>query len=238
MTGISISGQARSTTVAVGVIVVALLACKGQKPATEESTRDEANTEQAGARDEQNPSGCPGTNTVALSNLDAVNKKLVVPATISISKGIGWYQGMQGSGKTSKHAFVALASYDDVRLTSWGLDMPKDEGKVAVQIDFSSEFQEATTDEQKKVYASLSVPPGDYPPGRMLPKTVDVIVYVGGVSGGYSILSGDTSKFEGKGVLAKASDGELCGTFDITAPTGASAKGSFSVKVEKDLWAQ
>lgn len=200
-----------------------------------DKTAEKAGVEKAGVEKGAEASfKCDEKNAITISGTESVDKSLKLTAPFELKKTVGWLSGMQGAGKTTKHAYVGMANYDGFKLRkSFGFHAPSKPGEVLIQLDFSSEAKPAEIAVQKKVYAGLSVGPGEYKPGRDATKAFSVTVFNGAPNG-----HGVTSMATGKAVVTQATATHICGTLEAKNEKGLNVKGSFAVEIEKDMWAQ
>ena len=156
------------------------------------------------------------------------------PGAFELKKALAFISGMRYNAvSTAKHAYVAFANYD-VQLGLYTVDLPKEPGQIVIVVSFKTENLEVPFEQQMEAYAKMAVPTGTYEPAWMGEgKCFQVHYFVGGQEGGPSI-SGEGAS--GTATLTTSTPDKLAGTIDFTSAKGSTIKGTFNVKVEKDLW--
>jgi hypothetical protein len=176
-------------------------------------------------------SGVPKTNDiqVAFSENEQYN-----PGSFELKKTLGFISGIRYNAvSTAKHAYVALANYD-VQLGLYSVEPPQGPDQIVVVISFKTENQEVSLENQMESYGQMAVPTGTYSPGWMSEdRSFQVHYFVGGKEGGPSISGSGAS---GSAALTTSTPQRVIGRIDFTSPKGSTIKGTFNVKIEKDLW--
>jgi hypothetical protein len=176
------------------------------------------------------------TESKAASEISVVfsDKEQYKPGAFELKKAFGFISGMRYNAKsTAKLAYVVFANYD-ARLGLYDIDPPKEAGQIAIVVSFKTENKETTMQQQTEEYAKMKVPTGTFQPCWMGEgKCFQVAYYVGGQSGGLP-MSGDGAS--GTAGLTTSTPEKLSGSIDFTSVNGSTIKGTFNVKVEKDLW--
>lgn len=161
-------------------------------------------------------------------------EEMYTPGEFTHTHSIGFLSGMVFSGKTLyKIGYLVLANYD-VKLGSYMIEMPKEEGQQAILIKFKTKTVPTVMETNKADYAKLSLATGEQKQAPGDEAGFDVSYFVAGESGGPG-LSNSNSK--GTATLTTA-EGALCGSIDFTSPKGSTFKGSFNAQILKDLWAK
>jgi hypothetical protein len=177
------------------------------------------------------------TESKAASEINVVfsDKEEYKPGAFELKKAFGFISGMRYNAKsTAKLAYVVFANYDEAQVGLYGVEPPKEAGQIAIVVSFKTENKETTMQEQMEEYAKMEVPTETYPPCWMGEgKCFQVTYFVGGESGGPA-MSGDGAS--GTAGLTSSTPGKLSGSIDFTSVNGSTIKGTFNVKVEKDLW--
>jgi hypothetical protein len=175
--------------------------------------------------------GSKATNEISVVFSD---KEQYNPGAFEFKKAIGFISGMRYNAKsTAKLAYMVFANYE-VQLGLYGVDPPKEAGQIAIVVSFKTENKEIPFQQQMEEYAKMKVPTGTFLPCWMGEgKCFQVTYYLGGQSGGLSI-SGDGAS--GTATLTKSTPEKLSGSIDFTSVNGSTIKGTFNIKVEKDLW--
>lgn len=208
----------RVVAILISVLLVLAACGGGEKPAD--------TTKEAAA-----PAKAKGTNelTVVFSDQEQFN-----PGTFQLKKTMAYISGMRYNAKsTAKHLYVAFANYD-AQLGMYAVDVPKEAGQVVIVFSFKTANKEVPFEQQMAEYAKMQVPTGTYEPAWMGEgKTFQVHYHVGGQDGGPGI-SGDGAK--GTATLTTSTAERAAGTIDFISPNGSTFKGSFDVKIEKDMW--
>jgi hypothetical protein len=177
------------------------------------------------------PAKANGKNELAVVFSDQEQFK---PGNFELKKTMAYISGMRYNAKsTAKHVYVAFANYD-AKLGMYGVDVPKEVGQIVIVFSFKTANKEIPFEQQMAEYAKMAVPTGTYEPAWMGEgQTFQVHYHVGGQSGGPGI-SGDGA--QGTATLTTSSAERVAGTIDFTSPNGSTFKGSFDVKIEKDMW--
>ena len=175
--------------------------------------------------------GGKATNEISVVFND---KEQYNPGAFELKKAIGFIAGMRYNAKsTAKHAYVVFANYD-VGLGLYTVEMPKETGQIVIMVSFKTENKEIPLEQQMEEYAKMEVPTGTFEPSWMSEgKSFQVTYFIGGESGGPVMSDKGAS---GTAVLTTSSPEKLIGSIDFTGANGSTIKGTFNVKVEKDLW--
>ena len=162
------------------------------------------------------------------------DKEEYTPGAFELKKTIGFISGMRYNAEsTAKLAYVVLANYD-AQLGAYGVEPPKEAGQIAIVLAFKTDSKVIPFQQQMEEYAKMEVPTGTYQPSWMGEgKSVQVSYFVGGQSGGPAMSVDGAS---GTATLATSTPEKLSGSIDFTSANGSTIKGTFNVKVEKDLW--
>ena len=176
------------------------------------------------------------TGSKAASEITVVfsDKEQYNPGAFELKKALGFISGMRYNAEsTAKLAYVVFANYE-ARLGLYGVDMPKEAGQIAIVVAFKTDNKAIPMQQQMEEYAKMEVPTGTFQPTWMGEgKSFQVSYFVGGEDGGPGI-SGDGAS--GTATLTTSTPGKLSGSIDFTSVNGSTIKGTFNVKVEKDLW--
>jgi hypothetical protein len=156
------------------------------------------------------------------------------PGAFELKKALGFIAGMRYNAKsTAKLAYVVFANYE-AQLGLYGVEMPKEAGQIAIVVAFKTENKPIPMQQQMEEYAKMEVPTGTFPPSWMGEgKSFQVSYFVGGESGGPAISGTGAS---GTATLTSSTPEKLSGSIDFTSVNGSTIKGTFNVKVEKDMW--
>jgi hypothetical protein len=156
------------------------------------------------------------------------------PGAFELKKTFAYISGMRYNAEaTAKLAYIIFANYD-AQLGPYSVDMPKEAGQIAIEVAFKTENKVTSMQQQMEEYAKMKVPTGDFQPAWMGEgKSFQVTYFVGGESGG-TAMSGTGAS--GTATLTTSTPEKLIGSIDFTSVNGSTIKGSFNVKVEKDLW--
>ena len=176
------------------------------------------------------------TAAKAASEISVVfsDKEQYNPGAFELKKSLGFISGMRYNAEsTAKLAYVVFANYE-AQLGLYGVEMPKEAGQIAIVISFKTENKAIPMQQQMEEYAKMQVPTGSFQPSWMGEgKSFQVSYFVGGQNDGPGI-SGDGSS--GTAALTTSTPEKLSGSIDFTSANGSTIKGTFNVKVEKDLW--
>lgn len=176
------------------------------------------------------------TASKAASEISVVfsDKEEYKPGAFELKKVFAYISGMRYNAEaTAKLAYVVFANYD-AQLGLYGVDMPKETGQIAIVVSFKTDNKVIPMAQQMEEYAKMQVPTGTFQPAWMGDgKCFQVTYFVGGESGGPAI-SGDGAS--GTATLTTSTPEKLIGSIDFTSVNGSTIKGTFNVKVEKDLW--
>jgi len=176
------------------------------------------------------------TATKAAGELNVVfsDKEDYKPGAFELKKAFAYIAGMRYNAEaTAKLAYIVFANYD-AQLGLYGVDMPKDAGQIAIVVSFKTENKEIPMQQQMDEYAKMQVPTGTFQPAWMGDgKCFQVTYFVGSETGGPAI-SGDGAS--GTATLTTSTPEKLIGSIDFTSVNGSTIKGTFNVKVEKDMW--
>jgi hypothetical protein len=156
------------------------------------------------------------------------------PGSFELKKTLGFISGMRYNARsTAKHVYVAFANYD-AELGFFAVDVPKEPGQIVIVISFKTENRAMPLNQQMDAYAKMKVPTGTYPPGWMIEgRCFQVNYFVGGQEGGPSISGQGAS---GSATLTTSTSDRVSGRIDFTSPGGSTIRGTFNVRIEKDLW--
>jgi hypothetical protein len=176
------------------------------------------------------------TESKAASEISVIfsDKEEYKPGAFELKKAMGFISGMRYNAEaTAKLAYVVFANYD-AQIGIYGLDMPKEAGQIVIEVAFKTENKVTSMQEQMEEYAKMKVPTGDFQPAWMGDsKCFQVTYYVGGESGGMGMSGTGAS---GTATLTTSTPEKLIGSIDFTSVNGSTIKGTFNVKVEKDMW--
>ena len=156
------------------------------------------------------------------------------PGAFELQKTLGFISGMRYDAKsTAKHAYVAFANYN-VKLGLFSVELPQEPGQIVIVVSFKTEHKEVPFEQQMTEYTKMQVPTGAYQPGWMAEgRCFQVHYFVSGESGGPSISGQGAS---GTATLTLSTPEKVSGSLDFTSLKGSTMKGTFNVKIEKDLW--
>jgi hypothetical protein len=176
------------------------------------------------------------TAAKAASEISVVfnDKEEYHPGAFELKKAFGFISGMRYNAEaTAKLAYIVFANYD-AQLGPYSVDMPKEAGQIAIEVAFKTENKVTSMQQQMEEYAKMKVTTGDFQPAWMGEgKSFQVTYYVGGESGGMGMSGTGAS---GTATLTTSTPEKLIGSIDFTSVKGSTIKGTFNVKVEKDLW--
>lgn len=156
------------------------------------------------------------------------------PGAFELKKTLAFISGMRYNAEsTAKLAYVAFANYD-AELGLYSVEMPEEPGQIVIIVSFKTENKEIALEQQMDEYAKMKVPTGIYEPAWMGEgKCFQVNYFVAGQSGGPSISDQGAT---GTATLTTSTSGKVKGSINFTSPNGSTIKGTFNVKIEKDLW--
>jgi hypothetical protein len=162
------------------------------------------------------------------------DKEEYKPGAFELKKALGFISGMRYNAEaTAKLAYVVFANYE-AQLGLYDVDRPKEAGQIAIVVSFKTDNKEIPMQQQMEEYAKMQVPTGAFQPSWMGDaKSFQVTYFVGGESSGPA-LSGTGAS--GTATLTTSTPDKLSGSIDFTSPNGSTIKGTFNVKVEKDMW--
>lgn len=193
------------------------------------------NSNTKSSEDTAEPAASP-TQSKAVNEISAVfsDQEEYSPGAFELKKTLAFISGMRYNGKsTAKHVYIAFANYD-AQLGPYAVDVPKEPGQIVIVVSFKTENKETPLEQQMDEYAKMTVPTGTYEPGWMASgRCFQVHYFVGGQEGGPSISDQGAA---GTGSLTTSTAEKVSGTIDFTSPKGSTIKGTFEVKIEKDLW--
>jgi hypothetical protein len=176
------------------------------------------------------------TAAKAASEISVVfsDKEEYKPGAFELKKAFAYISGMRYNAEaTAKLAYVVFANYD-ARLGPYSVDMPKEAGQIVIEVAFKTENKVTSMQQQMEEYAKMQVPTGTFQPAWMGDgQCFQVTYYVGGESGGLGMSHTGAS---GTATLTTSTPEKLSGSIDFTSVNGSTIKGTFNVKVEKDLW--
>lgn len=177
------------------------------------------------------------TGTKETNELNVVfnNQEDYSPGTFELKKTIAFISGMRYNAvSTAKHVYVAFANYDGVKLGPYAVETPKEPGQIVIVVSFKTVNKEVPFEQQMEEYAKMRVLPGTYEPAWMGEgQCFQVHYFVTGQSSGPSI-SGEGAS--GTATLTTSTPERVSGSINFTSPKGSTIKGTFNVKIEKDLW--
>ena len=181
--------------------------------------------------------GSPCSEKTELVFTPAEGDGLKLEAPFALKKSLGYLSGMRYNDKaTAKLGYVVFANYE-ATLGPYGVDLPKDPKEVALVVSFKSKSEDTAFEKQEEAYKAMKVPTGEYAKaGWMDPEQIFQVGYFVGGSNSGPTLSMPEAK--GKATLSVSSPEWICGSIDFTSPKGSTVKGTFAVKVEKDMWAK
>lgn len=156
------------------------------------------------------------------------------PGTFELKKTLAFISGMRYNAKsTAKLVYVAFANYD-AKLGPYSIEVPEEPGQIVIVVSFKTENKEIALEQQMDEYAKMKVSTGVYEAAWMSEgKCFQVYYFIGGQSGGPSISDQGAT---GTATLKTSTPGKVSGNINFTSPKGSTIKGTFNVKVEKDLW--
>lgn len=156
------------------------------------------------------------------------------PGAFELKKTLAFISGMRYNAKsTAKLVYVAFANYE-VKLGLYAIEMPKEPGQIVIVVSFKTENKVMPMQQQMEEYAKMKVPTGTFEPCWMgSGKCFQATYYVGGQSGGQAISGSGAS---GTATLTTSTAEKVSGSIDFTSVNGSTMKGTFNVKIEKDLW--
>lgn len=198
----------------------------------------DADGDQAGAKNNAAKAGgspCSEKNELVFTPAEGDGLKLDAPFTVK--KTLGYISGMSYSGKSlAKLGYVVFANYE-AKIGMYGVDLPQDPKEVALVVSFKTKSEDVEMEKQQELYKSMKVPTGEYAkPGWMDVEQIFQVGYLVGGSNSIPTLSMPEAK--GKATLTVSTPEWICGSLDFTSPKGSTVKGTFAVKVEKDMWAK
>jgi hypothetical protein len=177
----------------------------------------------------QDQGGDTSQLTVAFNERELHN-----PGAFQLKKTFAFIAGMRYNAKsTAKLVYVAFANYD-AALGLYTADPPKQAGQILILVSFKTDNKEIPLEKQMEEYAKMQVPTGTYQPSWMGKGGSFQVVYFMGPDLGGPALSGTGSS--GTAVLTASSPGRVSGSIDFTSENGSTIKGTFNVKIEKDMW--
>lgn len=181
--------------------------------------------------------GSPCSEKSELVFTPAEGDGLKLDAPFTVKKTLGYISGMSYSGKSlAKLGYVVFANFE-AKIGMYGVDLPQDPKEVALVVSFKNKSEDVEMEKQQELYKSMKVPTGEYAkPGWMDVEQVFQVGYLMGGSNSIPTLSMPESK--GKATLTVSTNEWICGSIDFTSPKGSTVKGTFAVKVEKDMWAK
>ena len=128
---------------------------------------------------------------------------------------------------------IAFANFP-IKFDRHNLARPKQPGEVSVVLAFKSASRESSFEEQRSVYKEMALENGKYKPGTVSDRALfRVTVYAAGSS---ALLTQKGAT--GSATLSVFGGGRVCGSFAVESRSGSTAEGSFSLEVERDLWAE
>jgi hypothetical protein len=156
------------------------------------------------------------------------------PGAFQLEKTFAFISGMRYNAEsTAKLVYIVFANYE-ANLGLYNIELPEEPGQIAVLVSFKTENMEIPIEQQMDEYAKIKVETGTYEPCWMGDgKCFQVVYFVGGESGGVSISDLGAS---GTATLTTSTPEKVSGSIDFTSPNGSTIKGTFNVKIEKDLW--
>ena len=156
------------------------------------------------------------------------------PGAFTLEKTLAFISGMRYNAvSTAKLVYVVFANYE-ATLGLYGIDMPAEPGQIAVVVSFKTANKEQPIEQQMEDYNQMQVATGTYQPAWMGDEECfQVVYYVGGEEGGLSISDSGAA---GTATLTTSTPEKVSGSIDFTSPNGSTVKGTFNVKIEKDLW--
>jgi len=181
--------------------------------------------------------GSPCQETTSLEFTPAEGDGLKLDAPFAVKKSLGYISGMRYNDKAlAKLGYVVFGNYE-AKLGPYGVDLPQDPKHVALVVSFKSKSEEVAFEKQEELYKTMKVPTGEYAKaGWMDPEPIFQVGYFVGGSNSGPTLSMQESK--GRATITVATPEWICGSIDFTSPKGSRVKGTFAVKVEKDMWAK
>lgn len=162
------------------------------------------------------------------------DQELHNPGVFELKKTLAFISGMRYNAKsTAKLVYVAFANYE-ATLGSYAIEVPKEPGQIVIVVSFKTENKETAFEQQMAEYAKMKVLTGTYEPAWMGEgKCFQVHYFVGGQSGGPPISDQGA---KGTATLTTSTPEKVSGSINFTSPKGSTIKGTFNVKIEKDLW--
>ena len=156
------------------------------------------------------------------------------PGAFTLEKTFAYISGMRyNAASTAKLVYVVFANYE-ATLGSYGINMPAEPGQIAVVVSFKTANKEQPIEQQMEDYNNMQVATGTYEPAWMGEgECFQVVYYVGGEEGGLSLSDRGAS---GSATLTTSTPEKVSGSIDFTSSKGSTIKGTFNVKIEKDLW--
>ena len=156
------------------------------------------------------------------------------PGVFELEKTLGYISGMRYNAKsTAKLLYIAFANYD-AQIGPYSVEAPQEPGQIVLVLSFKTENKEIPLEQQMDEYTKMKVPAGIYEPGWMCEgRCFQVYYFVGGQSGGPTISDLGAT---GTATLSASTPEKVSGSIDFTSPNGTTIKGTFNVKIEKDLW--
>lgn len=206
--------------IAITAVLLLILSACGKTESKEGSTESAAS--QTGGKE---------TNEISVVFND---QEQYNPGAFELKKTLAYISGMRYNAKsTAKLVYVAFANYD-AKLGPYYVEVPTEPGQIVIVLSFKTENKETAFEQQMEEYAKMKVPVGTYEPSWMGEgKCFQVHYFVGGESDGPP-LSGQGAV--GTATLTTSTPERVSGSIDFTSPNGSTIKGTFNVKIEKDLW--
>lgn len=167
-------------------------------------------------------------------NVEFSNMEQYSPGTFELKKTLGYISGMRYNAKsTAKLVYIAFANYDPT-LGPYSVNVPKEPGQIVIVLSFKTENKEIPLEQQMDEYAKMAVPTGTYEPAWMGEgQCFQVYYFVGGEEGGPPISDQGAS---GTATLTTSTPKQVSGRIDFRSPNGTTIKGTFNVKITKELW--
>jgi hypothetical protein len=215
------------------VLSLGLVASCGKKKSDAKGEGDKSGAQNNAGK----AGGSPCSEKTELVFTPAEGDGLKLDAPFTVKKTLGYISGMSYSGKSlAKLGYVVFANFE-AKIGMYGLDMPKDPKEVALVVSFKNKSEDVEMEKQQELYKSMKVPAGEYAkPGWMdVEQIFQVSYFVGGSNSGPTL---SMSEAKGKATLTVSTPEWICGSIDFTSPKGSTVKGTFAVKVEKDMWAK
>jgi hypothetical protein len=148
-------------------------------------------------------------------------------ASMEVKKVFAMKSGWSVSGGKKKVRYMVYLANYEARLSSFGLDMPQNDGEYVVEVSVNGKMVEADAE-------LIQLEAGKYAFGSSLDENAALSVAIykkGAVVPAFQYTNNVTGEIE----ITNLSDKTICGSFNITDTNGDKMSGSFSAPIEKDI---